>query len=424
METKEKKDFFTCVTCKKEFDNEIDESIDNMCKECYADTHFTCDDCDDTSHIDDMHKVDDDKICESCFDNNYSICNNCEITIHNDDTYSAGYRSFCENCYHDRYFYCDGCCEDISIDNRSRNDDNYCIDCNGDDESNIDDMRYTDDKRYCNDTDRIYSAEIECYYPSSEALKKVYDKLPEGMGMTDDGSLNSMGKEFQTPKLSGEKGDKLLKELCHSLVDNEFTVNRTCGLHIHLDTSDYKTNREAIKTLLMFYLVFEPVLYSYLPYSRRSNRYCMPLSQFYHESEILNCYSVPDIETLWYREQDHDKIDDRKKNHYDQTRYAGVNFHSMLANGHIELRHHSGTLDYNKIDKWIKLHVKILDLVSKGNIEMNQLLKIKFLLQLSEKQDAMFEMLGLDTDLVKYFKTRQKLFMKDTEASTEIICAE
>lgn len=353
---------------------------------------FVCRDCDNLFSQDDMHTIDYGRVCESCYDESYFCCDDCGYIYHND-----------------RYAT-DGLCEDCHI---RRTDDE-------DEDDNPYVRHYHKGDKYTEPKKRAYSCEIECYYNTREDFEKVAEETNQDIGVTDDGSLQKNGKEFQTPKLSGEVGEKLLQELCMKLVKNDFHVDKTCGLHIHLDTSDMAGNFERIRNTMLFYLYFEPVIYSYLPFSRRTNRYCMPLAQFYHEDEIIGCDTVEQLEKIWYREQEKGIIDDRKKNKYDTTRYAGVNMHSMLSNGHIEIRHHSGTIDYTKIKNWITLHLAILDKAQR--IPLSELVKIKFILDLKQRQAKMFEFLKLDKTLQDYFLARNKKFGK--ELTEEITCAE
>jgi len=348
---------------------------------------FVCHDCDNEKNIDERRNINGGNysVCESCYEeNNYFTCEQCEEALS-------------DSCYDQ-----DGICRSCAEANQENED------REGSDTS---DREYDQSDKHVEAGKRAVSCEIECYYPDRETQERVSDELPEEIGIAEDGSLGGGGKEFQTPKLSGAKGMRLLKKLCDKLVKNDYRVNKTCGVHIHLDTSDIMGKHDQIQKLILFYLAFEPVLYSFLPYSRRKNGYCLPLAQFYQENEIVNANSVEELEKIWYREQSREHIEQRKKNRQDQTRYAGVNLHSLLSNGHIELRHHSGTMDYLKIKSWIDLYCAILDLVaSKESVEIGRLTEVKYMLELSGKMRAMFELLKLEEPLQAYFTARAEKF--------------
>lgn len=414
-----------CAECSK-FLGCLEIFTDNenlpYCRDCYDELFFICDDChNEGERGEDENNINDDKIvCNNCYDD-YNYCEQCDRHIYADD-YNYD-ESMCQNCWENEREEC------------------------GNDE-----RKYSKDNTYAKGKDRIYAVEIETNFDDYQDRKNLFSMLPEEIGITHDGSLGSHGVELQTPKLNGKEGDELLKQVCQHLNENNFSVDKACGLHIHIDTSDYfKVDTELIKKkidyhygrvsdkdyakltpqmidsiivdrlkkLMLFYLAFESVLYSFLPMTRRTNRYCYPLSEFYHEMEINNVSQVEAFEKIWYREQEKNAVENRKKEKYDNTRYAGYNFHSMLANKHIEARHHSGTQDYHKIKNWIDLNVRILDFVMSEGIKTEELKKVKHAIGLPQKTKIFFEMLAIPKKLQAYFLARQKKFNEGTMAEQE-----
>ena len=382
-----------CVKCGEKIDegDSSEQNGENYCGNCFDDIFGECQDCGDFVNNDELRSVCDGgrNVCGICIDN-YHYCNGCG-SYFNDETWDNGGNSVCGQCYE-----------------------------NGTgQESN--ERKYSDGKEYASESGRAYAVEIETYYPNMKERQKLFD-LPKEIGITSDGSLGSRGIELQTPKLTGTKGDELLKKVCQQLNNDKFIVDRTCGLHVHFDTSDFKTTTQ-IRNLILFYLTFENVIYSFLPMSRRINRFCIPLSELYHLKEVTNLRDIDSIEKMWYREQSRESIDERKNEKYDSSRYAGYNFHSMLANGHIESRHHSGTQDYQKIKNWTELNIIILDNILSGRINDEKIIRIKNVFDLSQKTKLFFEMLGVNKKLQSYFKARQEKFAKGTLAKQEL-CAE
>lgn len=396
----EAEEVLRCIICGCEIEEgeETEHDGDIYCESCFNDEFACCDSCGDIERRDDLTYIDntEEYLCSSCFERqDCFVCEGCGERLTGDCYGAEGY---CQNCW----------------DDRERD--------NGEDFNRV----YDKSDRLVEEGKRAFSCEIECYYPDDDIdlLREVMENIDEGVGLSGDGSLDDCGREFQTPKLSGEKGEKVLEDLCRELNDRDFYVNRTCGLHIHLDTKDYQGETEKIKRLMLFYLMIEPLLFSYLPFSRRKNRYCLPLSQFYHEQEIREADNITDIEKMWYREQSQERIENRKKYRYDNTRYAGVNLHSLLSNNHLEIRHHSGTIDYTKIINWIRLHVRVLDKISKDEIPLDEIINLKNILNLSQRQTKVFEMLELEEDLQKYFIARNRKFGKEIEEDEKTLCAE
>lgn len=383
---------FICCECDEEFKDKDDikesESGDIYCESCYDDNFFTCNECSEESHVDNAVHYYDGTMCESCYSNDFYTCRGCDEVTRNEEN--------CESC---------------------------------EDEGNLPDRDYNDGDEYTIQSARAYSCEIECYYPSMRVMREVAEEIPREIGITSDASLDDRGVEFNTPKLSGAKGEKLLRNFTNTLVENGFKVNTSCGLHVHLDGSDFTRTRYSIQKLMIFYLVYEDVIMSFLPISRRDNRYCLPLTEFYHLNEIKNATSIESLEKIWYREQSKESIEHRKKDRHDSSRYAGINFHSLLANGHLEIRYHSGTINFEKIFNWIKLNVLIMDKIIasvkntdvyggdrvQSKLSLTPLLKTKFTLGLPEKTKLFFEALNVPEDMQEYFLKRQKEFAGNAE---------
>lgn len=386
-----------CFYCSDEFeeDNMLKSSINGnlYCPDCHNDTFVECTDCNEMVYRDGARGYMYGYLCDSCYNNNYFTCNQCDSIIHNDN--------YCENC---------------------DNDEGYS------------ERKYYDGDKFSSTKDRSYSCEIECYYPSNKILKEAISEIPKEIGICEDGSLDDNGIEFNTPKLSGAKGKNLLQSFCETLNDKKFKVNNTCGLHIHLDGKDILETKGSIQKMMIFFMIYEDVIMSFLPASRRENTYCLPLSEFYHLNEIKNCFNTEELEKVWYRQESKEYRDERKKDRHDRTRYAGINFHSLLAQGHLEIRYHSGTINYEKISNWIKLFILIMDKINnscEGNrfysydhplkiskLNTPSLLKAKFILGLPEKTSSFFDMIDAPKELRSYFLDRQKKFIGNSEEET------
>lgn len=329
-------------------------------------------------------------------------CTNCnESQLSSHDSYSCEDTSgLCEYCYEHETHMCDGC-DNAFISELSYNDDTdqyLCDDCY---DNQIDDVLPELQKKkdtYYRESSQVsistrnvqaenygkidevgeivksyrgYSAEIEFYITSPLKVYKAIQETPKCFGVSRDGSLSSAesftdteylgnGLEIQTGILHGIRGEQSIIDLTNNLSGGAI-VDRTCGLHIHLDLSDVKYNIEVLKRIMIFHLVFENVLHSILPQERRANRYCKSLRDSYTIEEIKNVKSVSELEQIWYRETNIERIQSLKGQRYNETRYRGVNFHSLLAQGHIEIRYHSGTLNSKKILEWANLHARIID---------------------------------------------------------------
>ncbi len=259
---------------------------------------------------------------------------------------------------------------------------------------------------------RIFSIEVESYYPNGIALHRAAEILPSHVGVSGDGSLGNRGVEFQSPKLQGRKGEELVKKLATVLNDNDFYVERTCGLHLHIDGKDLlprtRTKHEArkVKALLQLYIAYEDVIQSLLPRSRRNNNYARHVRSSFCINDIQNCYTLESLEKLWYKAAKRKELKRLKAEHYNSTRYNGLNLHSLFSDGHLEIRYHSGTINYEKIMHWVTLHTCMVDYANRGYTPSGT----QELTDLKEKTENLFSLIGLPEGTQDYYRMRQNLF--------------
>lgn len=139
--------------------------------------------------------------------------------------------------------------------------------------------------------------------------------------------------EVVTPPLS-EWDD--LRTICESIRAAGGRVNKSCGLHVHLDFSE----RDAAHAQRIGhnYYMLELLIVSSLAPSRAANRYCMidavPAVSEHPASlgELLG-----------------------------RGRYCAVNYCAIARHGTIEFRQHQGSLNFAKIRKWIMFLQSLVD---------------------------------------------------------------
>lgn len=285
---------------------------------------------------------------------------------------------------------------------------------------------------------RGWSAEIECYITNIGKINSAFAKLPDTFGINRDGSLEAKsggsegkklsdgrrlvkGMELTTPVLRGTEGETYLKNICDALnADDTAKVDHTCGLHLHIDMSDIRYNHEAIKNLMAFHWIYEGVIKSFLPGTRRLNIFCQSTRNDYSLTGIARAENIQKLATLWYKKR-------RDLSHYNKKhpRYHGINFHSFFTDGHVEIRYHSGTTNLKKILAWASLHVAIIDYCAglKNAITVDEIIRANTTLTkkprtLSTLTKKLFEAIDLPTEVREYFLSRQKKF-KDSPQITE-----
>lgn len=283
-----------------------------------------------------------------------------------------------------------------------------------------------------------FSCEIECYGKNEPVVGRVAHELGKEIGFTHDGSLTSgigYPVELQTPVLLGKRGEICIANICEKLSSNGFKIDKTCGLHIHLDGGKFGLRSDLLLTgekrpselisLYLFYRLFDDVIISFLPSTRRNNRYCASMASYseYHDvgvtplpiddafKTVRKFRTLQDFEIYWYKLKSYDYVMREKQNRYTPTRYYGANFHSLLKDNHFEIRYHSGTLISEKILCWINLHGNIMQKCVDGTINEEWLDKIrKKNMGIKEKTEIMYAILGLNEEDINYFNGRQQSF--------------
>ena len=209
--------------------------------------------------------------------------------------------------------------------------------------------------------DKKFGVEIECIIErrKSTFIRRMNDAglycvdygyshtvLPGTWKIVSDSSIEYGGKpgtaiEVVSPPLKGVEGERQLKKVCQVLSDCRARVNKSCGLHIHIDangTVEKSTmGAKDFKRLMFFYAKFEKVFDSMVPFSRRENRcnYARSL-----ESTIRYIRSLKTCKKLLRSLP---------------TRMCKVNLLAFVRYGTIEFRQHSGSIEYEKIINWINI---------------------------------------------------------------------
>lgn len=264
---------------------------------------------------------------------------------------------------------------------------------------------------------RIYAAELECVI-SKNRLNKISSLLPKEVGISTDGSIRTTdeekGIEIQTPRLSGLQGEELINQITGVLNSADATINKSCGLHLHLEGSEFlpfdrRLYPRHLIDLWLAYLVFEDVLFSFVPYGRKNNNYCQFLNSAFNYFEVWQLHNLAEIERYWYGVYSIIDLNGVKREKHHPSRYFGINFHSLFTEGHLEIRLHSGTVSYRKILEWANLHATIMDFAMLGGFTEDILNEARAV-SLQERTKMLLNILGLSGSSKRWFLERQKKF--------------
>ena len=400
-----------CVECGCSVDE--DESRHNNesevhCEECYDERYFSCADCGEETNTEDAHSSDNGSdICSDCFDDNYDYCDGCDETLHRDDMVWNDSRGayMCESCDEDNresevdwevmsHNYVETRSDFLNpISSGYSMHKGRLIKQTDPHMMSIQDRDYKKAKKWMKDSHDIIKSkryvglELEVnlnqdFYDYDEdyhddinynlqrrlgqsrhVLSGITRKTPYymqgnfGFQIVGDSSVTSgnhpIGCEVVTGPRRGDIIDADIRTICKSLKDdNQAYISSNCGLHLHVDTSDFDFKHFSVLTTLI--KLVEPHVYTWLPSSRRNSRWSQPISQDYRQ--LRDVYDRDDFINAWY---DGNSYYPEK---YHDKRYHGLNLHShFYAQQGSEIRYHSGTLNPDKIKHWVVFWTQVFD---------------------------------------------------------------
>ena len=302
------------------------------------------------------------------------FCDHCEEYVTCDTRYSDRYqRTICDRCEESEYWWCESC------DSLCQNGDECCDDCSDDEDCECDScvnrrrergIQFTTLKKIKEKElfiagsilklNRGAGIELEMVrYKDNEKRKEL--KTRDYFMVTTDGSVGGAGVEIVSNILKGSDMEIPLKDFLDDSDGIKLEVNKTCGYHVHINTSDYGTHN--IKDLWQTYFNIEQAMFSVVSPSRRNNKnsYCLTMQEVYKNRYPTNFQKIRELSDMaaeFYKGDD-------PKHKYNSKRYAWANFHSLFRDNNIEIRLHQGTCNYEKVIHWVALNVAIVEYVKK-----------------------------------------------------------
>ena len=162
---------------------------------------------------------------------------------------------------------------------------------------------------------------------------------------------DSYAVEFVSP-ICAYEDIPLVQSLIRKLRSAGARVNSSCGIHIHVDASVHTV--KTLRNIVNIMAAKEDLLYKALQIYPSREHYCQKAdTRFLDRMKNQKPTTLEQLETLWYN-----GITGRYQ-HYNATRYHGLNLHSVFSKGTIEFRLFNSSLHAGEVKSYIQLCLAI-----------------------------------------------------------------
>lgn len=130
-------------------------------------------------------------------------------------------------------------------------------------------------------------------------------------------------------------------------------ADSSCGIHVHVDGANHTP--ASLTRLLNFAIGRQDLFYEALEIKDRARTYCKKMSP-----ELLKALKKDlektqwSMENIWYSSANDGYSEGISHEHYNATRYHGINLHAFFTKGTVEFRLFNGTTHAGKIKAYIQ----------------------------------------------------------------------
>lgn len=275
---------------------------------------------------------------------------------------------------------------------------------------------------------RFMGVEIEC---GIKVVKKgdklTYAELQDkatafGAGIGSDGSVRVEGLnpvEIVSAPARGTWFIAQVTELCDTLALYNAAVNKSCGLHVHVDMR--RVSQGKILSAIRLYSRIEKALFSIVSFSRRGESkatlikyqnqggYAGPWADKLKLAGVLNDEvsiesRMKALDLMTY--QNEATANSYKTSHMKHgSRYHGLNIQSLHVHNTLEFRLHQGTVNANKILMWAGVCSAIVEYALLKGEDHVKAMK-------GSSAQILEKVLGTDQELITWCRARRAYFIE------------
>lgn len=210
---------------------------------------------------------------------------------------------------------------------------------------------YGTSSRHSGGTYDIYSAEDR----KGRIWKAVYDSsitatyLVRGMRVS---APHAYKCEVVTPILQYDDIEDL-QSIVRLLRSKGAVTNASTGIHVHVDGKNHTPH--SITRLLNFAVGRQDLFYEALNVSDRANHWCKKINpKLLKSMKKDNEKTNESVKKIWYSSVNDGYSNGISSEHYNITRYHGINVHAFFTKGTIEFRLFNSTTHAGKIKAYIQ----------------------------------------------------------------------
>lgn len=164
--------------------------------------------------------------------------------------------------------------------------------------------------------------------------------------------LDEYRVEFVTPPLN-YSDIELLQNIIRKLRENGAKAHSSCGIHIHVDGANHTA--VSLRRLVNFMTARQDLIYEALQIGDRESNWCHKLNKTLLDAMKKDKNLTKEkAEEIWYSRANDGYCGGIDHQHYNATRYHGVNLHSFFTRGTVEFRLFNSTLHAGKIKAYIQ----------------------------------------------------------------------
>lgn len=158
--------------------------------------------------------------------------------------------------------------------------------------------------------------------------------------------------EVVTPILQYEDLEDI-QQIVRKLREAGAIVNSSCGIHVHVDGANHTP--DSLTRLINFAVGRQDLFYEALEIGARGDRWCKKIN-----AKLLDAMKHDTVRTkesmerIWYSTVNDGYSFGINHEHYNSTRYHGINLHAFFTKGTVEFRLFNGTTHAGKIKAYVQ----------------------------------------------------------------------